>query len=135
MRLNRNKLAISQGIFYTATGLWPVFDLKSFEKVTGPKTDHWLVKTVGLLIATTGSVLLLSGLKKRKVPDEVIAIAAGQAGVLASISLIYSLVGRISKIYLLDTLTESAIISAWTLAEKSTASTQLTGEKESFLHH
>jgi hypothetical protein len=38
---------IAQSIYYIATGLWPVFNLRSFERVTGPKTDGWLVKQAG----------------------------------------------------------------------------------------
>jgi len=44
-------LAIGQGLCYPLTGLWPLVSLRSFEKVTGPKADDWLVKTVGALIA------------------------------------------------------------------------------------
>lgn len=38
-------------MFYLAAGLWPIVSLHSFEAVTGPEQDDWLVKTIGGLIA------------------------------------------------------------------------------------
>jgi hypothetical protein len=118
MTTRRHTLAIGHGLFFFVNGLWPVFHLKSFEKVTGPKTDGWLVKTVGLLLACTGAGLLLAGRRSRRVPGELAWVAAGQALTLASISSWYSLRGRISKIYLLDTLIESGLTAAWVRERK-----------------
>ena len=39
-------LALTQGAFYALTGIWSIVDIESFERVAGPKTDHWQVKTV-----------------------------------------------------------------------------------------
>jgi hypothetical protein len=36
-------VALVQGAFYVATGVWALVDLDSFMAVTGPKTDLWLV--------------------------------------------------------------------------------------------
>ena len=61
-------LALVQGAFYAATGLWALVDLGSFMAVTGPKTDHWLVKTVGILVTvirTHGSTYRRAGAKRR----------------------------------------------------------------------
>ena len=44
--------------FYVASGLRPIVSMRTFEKVTGPKTDEWLVKTVGLLIAVSGAIFI-----------------------------------------------------------------------------
>jgi hypothetical protein len=114
--LSQTYVAIGHGIFCIITGLWPILSIRTFEKVTGPKTDKWLVKTVGSLIAVSGSIILRSGLKARKgnnIPEEVKLFASGVASCLGVISLIYSLKGRISKIYLLDALTEAGIVGAW----------------------
>ncbi|VTR52312.1 Uncharacterised protein [Sphingobacterium thalpophilum] len=43
-----------QGIYYCLTGIWPVIHISSFMAVTGPKTDLWLVKMVGLLSLAIG---------------------------------------------------------------------------------
>ena len=55
------KLAVIQGVFYLATGIWPLLDIVRFQLVTGPKTDLWLVRTVGVLVTVVGAVLLLAG--------------------------------------------------------------------------
>ena len=125
MRKSKNRsvftargVALGQGVFFLTSGLWPVVSIGTFEKVTGPKRDDWLVKTVGLLIATTGAALLTCGLKGRKVPEDLRRIAAGQAAVLGGVSLFYSLKGTLSKIYLLDTLVESSVVGAWAAASR-----------------
>jgi hypothetical protein len=41
-------LSLGQGVFYLATGLWPLLNIRTFERVTGPKTDKWFVKTAGV---------------------------------------------------------------------------------------
>ena len=46
--LRRRQLAIAQGVYFAATGVWPLIDMRSFERVTGPKADKWLVRTVGV---------------------------------------------------------------------------------------
>jgi hypothetical protein len=48
------RLAVAQGLVYVTSGLWPLVHLRSFEAITGPKTDRWLVKTIGALIAEPG---------------------------------------------------------------------------------
>jgi hypothetical protein len=40
-----------QAMFYVITGLWPLVSLGSFERVTGPKTDDWLVHIVNRAVS------------------------------------------------------------------------------------
>ncbi|HZI04200.1 MAG TPA: hypothetical protein VEZ71_09275, partial [Archangium sp.] len=80
-------LAVTQGIFYIATGLWPIVHLRSFEAVTGPKLEGWLVKTVGALIAVVGGTLLAAGLRRRVHP-ELISLAACSAASLAAVDVV-----------------------------------------------
>ena len=54
-----------QGAYYLVTGLWPVIDMRSFELITGPKTDDWLVRTVGVLAASIGLTLLVAARRRR----------------------------------------------------------------------
>jgi hypothetical protein len=105
-------LALAQGVFYVATGLWAVVDLDSFMAVTGPKTDHWLVKTVGILVAVIGAVLLLSW-RRGRVPPESVLLAVGSALSLAAVDVIYVSNGTIAPIYLLDAVAEVALALAW----------------------
>jgi hypothetical protein len=106
------KLALIQGLFYLATGVWPLLDIVSFQEVTGPKTDLWLVRTVGVLVAVVGAVLLLS-YRSRRLADELIVLAVGCALGLAAIDLIYSLSGRISAVYLADAGAEIGLAVLW----------------------
>ncbi|HXK32386.1 MAG TPA: hypothetical protein VNM91_00045 [Dehalococcoidia bacterium] len=80
--------------------------------MTGPKTDFWLVRTVGMLIAVIGAVVARAGMRRRVEP-ETVALAAGSAAGLAAIDVVYAARGRISKVYLLDALAEIAIVGGW----------------------
>ena len=108
-------LAWAQGLFYLLTGLWAIVDLDSFEAVTGPKTDDWLVKTVGALVTVIGGVLLMAA-RRRAVSPEVAWLAAGSALALAAIDVIYVSAGTIAPIYLLDAVVEVGLAAAWLLA-------------------
>jgi hypothetical protein len=101
-----------QGLYYLVTGLWPFIHIQSFLLVTGPKTDLWLVKTVGVLVTVIGAVLL-SASRTRRVTDEIVMLAVGSALGLAAIDLIYSLSGVISPVYLADAAAEIALAGLW----------------------
>jgi hypothetical protein len=107
-------LAVAQGAFYVATGVWPIVHLRSFEAVTGPKPEGWLVKTVGALIAVVGGTLLAAGLRRR-VPPELMLLATGSAASLAAVDLVYS-PQRISPVYLLDAVAEGVLLTGWCVA-------------------
>jgi hypothetical protein len=101
-----------QGPIYLVSGLWPIIHLRSFEKVTGPKVDGWLVKTVGGLLAVTGASLIMGGMMQR--PSRALRmLGLGTAAVLAVVDLVYASRGRISKVYLADAALQAAIGTAW----------------------
>ncbi len=108
-------LAIAQGLYYVATGVWPLVSIDTFMAVTGPKVDLWLVKTVGVLITVVGGVLLLGGIRRR-VAVELWLLALGAATGLAAIDTIYVSLGRIPKIYLADAAVEILLIGLWIVA-------------------
>ena len=110
----RRYLALGQSAFYVLTGIWPIFSIGTFQKVTGPKTDLWLVKTVGLLIAVIGGVIGLAG-HKRRISPEIAMLAAGSAASLTAIDVVYVAKKRISPIYLLDAVAEVGLIALWAL--------------------
>src|SRR4051812_6844251 len=103
---------LAQGIFYVGTGLWPVLHFRSFEKVTGPKLDKWLVRTLGGLIAAVG-VTLIAGAYDQRRSTALRLLGIGSALALASSDVFYSLRGKISKVYLGDALAEGAIVASW----------------------
>lgn len=110
----RAGVAQGQGCYYLLSGLWPLVSMRSFLAVTGPKTDLWLVKTVGVLIAVIGGVLTFSS-RRRAVP-EVALLGVGSAAGLAAIDVVYVAKRRIRPVYLLDALAELCLIAAWAVA-------------------
>jgi hypothetical protein len=108
-------IARVQGWFYLLTGLWAIVDIDSFQRVTGPKLDLWLVKTVGVLIIVIGASLLAAA-RERRYGAHVLVLAVGSALGLAGIDLVYALGGRISPIYLLDAAAEIVLAVLWGIA-------------------
>jgi hypothetical protein len=107
-------LPIGHGLFYLATGVWPILNRRSFELVTGPKTDFWLVRTIGGLISVVGAVILMSGLRRSQSP-EVSLLALGSAASLTTSDLVYTAKKVIHPIYLLDALAEVVLMFFWAL--------------------
>src|SRR3954465_3067984 len=105
-------IALTQGGLYVATGFWPLFDIDSFQAVTGPKTDLWLVRTVGVLVTVVGIVLVASA-RGRRIGAEVALLAVGTALGLAGIDIVYVLSRTISPVYLADAVLEIGIATAW----------------------
>jgi hypothetical protein len=97
-----------QGTLYVVTGGWPFAHFASFEAVTGPKTDDWLVYTVGLLLMVIGAVLL-AALRRPRIDGLVVALAAGTALALAGIDIVHVLDHVISPVYLVDAAIELLI--------------------------
>lgn len=46
-----------QAAYYLITGLWPLAHLRSFEALTGPKPDRFVVESTGMLFVATGATL------------------------------------------------------------------------------
>lgn len=109
------RLAWLQGIYFVVAGAWPLVHMASFEAVTGPKTDDWLVRTVGVLVLVVGVVLLASALRLR-VPAEVALLAAGSALGLAAIEVVFATRDVISDVYLLDAAAEAVLVLLWGVA-------------------
>jgi len=108
-------VSLAQAFYYVVTGVWPLLSLKTFQMVTGPKVDGWLVKTAGVLITAIGLTLGLAGLRKQSSP-EIPLLAVGSAAGLTGIDIIYVAKKRISPIYLLDAVGELGLIGLWAFA-------------------
>jgi hypothetical protein len=109
--MTRQHIVRMQGAYYIASGLWPLLSMRSFERVTGPKVDKWLVQTVGLLAATIGTTLIV-GAKSAEIDDAVVTLAVLSAFSFAGIDLVHTLRRRISPIYLGDAVGEACLIAA-----------------------
>lgn len=107
----RRRLLALQAAYYGVTGLWPVVHLSSFEAVTGPKADEWLVHTVGLLAVAIGAALAVAAARDRVRAPEIVVLAAGSALAFAGIDLWYGLGGRIPPVYLADAAVELGFVA------------------------
>jgi hypothetical protein len=108
-------VAAVQGLYYLATGVWPLVHVESFMAVTGPKTDLWLVYTVGVLVGVVGVVLLVAARAGRVTP-EVMLLAVGAALGLTGIDVIFVARGAIAPIYLADAAAELVLVAWWAVA-------------------
>src|SRR3954465_10283770 len=105
-------LAVVQSSYYIVYGIWPVLHIESFEKISGPKVDRWLVKTVGLLITVVGAGVAVGGWRNQA-PAELKTIAAGSAATLAAVDVYYVAKKRIAWTYLLDAIPEIGLFFGW----------------------
>jgi len=116
-------IATIQGVYFFATGIWPLIHVASFQAVTGRKTDnwtgseadHWLLNTVSVLIVAISIPLLMAAWRNSFSP-EIIVLAMGTALALTGIDFVYVSRGVIAKIYLLDAAAEILLIALWVWA-------------------
>jgi hypothetical protein len=113
--MRASRLAVVHGAFYVATGLWPIIHLRSFERVTGAKTDKWLVRTVGGLVTAIGTAMLV-GARRREGMTAARVLGIGSAITFALIDVVYASRGRISRVYYADAAVEGALAAGWLAA-------------------
>lgn len=106
------RVALWQGAYYAVTGAWALLHIRSFMWVTGPKTDAWLVKTVGALVCVIGGVLLASA-RKPEPTEEAAALGIAAPLALAAVEVVYAARGRIRPVYALDAVVQCAIAALW----------------------
>lgn len=105
-------IAVVQGCYFLATGIWPLVHIASFQKVTGRKTDLWLVRTVGVLATAIGAGLIATAIAQRFDPG-VILIAMASALGLLGIDLIHVFKRVISLVYVLDAVVQASFLAWW----------------------
>jgi hypothetical protein len=115
--MRRSTVAAVHGAANIISGLWPLLHMRSFEAVTGPKTDVWLVRTVAGLLVSNGAVQVSAAGKSPGALALARRVGIGTAATLGTVDLVYGVTGRISRIYLLDALLEAGWIAAWMSAQ------------------
>ncbi|HZW07268.1 MAG TPA: hypothetical protein VFF65_09095, partial [Phycisphaerales bacterium] len=75
-------IAAVHGVYFTLTGVWPIVHMPSFLAVTGPKTDLWLVRTVGVLVCIPGLMMLRAWRTGRIGGETLFAGCAAAAGLM-----------------------------------------------------
>jgi hypothetical protein len=115
----RSRILTLQATYYILTGVWPLVHFASFERVTGPKTDDWLVRMVGLLVVLIGVTLAVAVRRNHVRTLEITILAAGAAMAFSCIDIWYALSGRISLIYLTDAALELVLLVTLILTGRS----------------
>lgn len=108
----------TQSTYYIASGVWPLLSRRSFERVTGPKTDFWLVQTVGLLIVSIGVGLARSARYESTPGPAIASIGVTAAAALALMDVVNVGRRRISRVYLLDAAAEAALLTGWLFIDR-----------------
>jgi hypothetical protein len=115
--LRRRDVALTQGLYYGATALWPLVSRRTFEAVTGRKDEWWLVETIALLHVPVGGALVSAGARDRVTP-EIELLGAGAAGLLAASDVLVAARRRGRWTYLIDAAASTAIAVAWGAANR-----------------
>jgi len=110
------RVAIAQGVYYLAVGLWPVLDLKTFMFATGPKLEGWLPKGVGACMANIGAAMAAAG-ARGKVARELRLLGTTTALSFAPTHFWYAGIRRrISRVYLVNGTIQLGFVAAWAFA-------------------
>lgn len=114
-------ISLIQGSYFAILGIWPILDIHTFQAVSGPKTDHmptghegdhWLVITVGALIASIG-ITLPASYWSRSMPMQTVTLGILSALSLALVDVVYVWRNVIAPIYLADAAVEGVFIITW----------------------
>jgi hypothetical protein len=105
-----------QAAYYAPTALAPFLSRRAFERVTGRKTDWWLVVTVSALVGAVAAALGLSA--RTQTGPETAVLGVGCAAGMGVIDVVYVSNGRICPAYLLDAAVQLPIAAAWLVAQQ-----------------
>jgi hypothetical protein len=98
------------GLYWATTGAWALVDMRSFELITGPKSDKWLVQSFGALVGATGLGLLIArGGEGRR---DAARIGTLGALAIAACEVVFVTRRQIRPIYLADAVVEVAMVAA-----------------------
>jgi len=114
--MNLANVAAAHIAYWLFGAIWPLADIKSFERVTGHKREDWLVRTVALLmLSVVASLAMMS--RTRRDDEAMRVLGATSAGALGSVAIIGSVVRRISPLYIIDGIVDLSLVAAWLSAE------------------
>lgn len=104
-------LCLVHGGYYAVTGLWPLVHMPSFVRVSGPKTDLWLVRMVGALTLAIGFFLLVA-MRERPNPS-LFCLATLSALAFLGVDVVYVAQRTIGPVYPADAAAEAMIVVGW----------------------
>src|SRR3954449_7336072 len=85
-----------QGVYYLVTGVWPLVSVRTFQAVTGRKTDNWtgregdhfLLYTVAVLIVAISLGILGAAVRGQPTPETAL-LAVASIVALTAIDVIF----------------------------------------------
>jgi hypothetical protein len=86
--------------------------MRTFEAISGRKREHWLARTVGVLVTSIGAGLRAAA-KTSRVDHPVAIVGAGSALGPALIELHYSGRRVVSPVYAAEAVIEQRFAAAW----------------------
>lgn len=98
-----------QGTWYLLSGAWALVHRPSFEAVTGPKREYWLVQATAGLTMAIGAVLALPD-RQREANRRTRLLSVLSALAFAGVELRHGLPGRIRPVYLADAAVEALFV-------------------------
>ncbi|MDA3613472.1 hypothetical protein [Polluticaenibacter yanchengensis] len=102
-----------QGVYFSVVALWPLINIKSFMRVTGGKTDIWMVNAVSVLLFPLIFILFNTAFKPSPIPLlHSSALIAGTAG-LMMVEYNFYVNGIISNGYLVYAILEIFFLVWW----------------------
>ena len=104
-------LTFIHGAYYLIGGAWPLISLETFEYVTGPKYDDWLVRSVALLLVVAGIILVTQ--PKGSIERSAVKLAFGTSLALGCVAMITSAGVWISSVYFLDGTLHLLFAATW----------------------
>lgn len=110
--MNVGQIERAQLAYWLVGAVWPLVSMRSFERITGNKRDEWLVRTVALMmlsVLATLETMRHDGRQGRAMR----VLGATSTAALGSVALLGPLVGRISKVYLVDAIVDLGLMAAW----------------------
>ncbi|ROQ34905.1 hypothetical protein EDD98_3958 [Streptomyces sp. PanSC19] len=105
-------VARAQGWFNLVSGMWPLVHRRSFEGITGPKADVWLLQTVSGLLVAIGWAQI-RGVGTGAGTAHARRLGIGTATALFVVDVRYATTGRIRRVYLLDAVFQALWLNAW----------------------
>ncbi|MBL7706585.1 MAG: hypothetical protein JNM21_13655 [Taibaiella sp.] len=106
-------IPLLQAIYVSVTAIWPLVHIESFMRVTGYKTDVWLVKTVSVLLFALMILLYRSAIKNKPISLTLSASAISATAGLIIVELVYYFKGIIAQVYFWDAIIETIFLLWW----------------------
>lgn len=121
LRRPRHVTAIVQTLYYVITGFWPVLHLASFLSVTGDKTDLWLVRSFGLIVAVIGLAIGYCTLRPSFLPAaRFLGMLSASALVIIDVT-IWTTAG-VGAVYMIDFAVQAVLLGGWFLPARKLSS-------------